>query len=149
MALRRWEPFGALDRLREEMDRLFEDFLPARILRPRAAGRVRVPAIDLKENENELVLKADLPGAKKENLDVEVTLEAVVLKAHTAQEKEEKGEGYYYSERAWGGFERVIPLPVEVRADQAKARYADGVLEITVPKSEAAKAKEPRKVKIE
>ncbi len=149
MALRRWEPFGGLDRLRDEMDKLFEDFLPARWLRSRAAPRVRMPAVDLKETDSELILKADLPGVKKEELSVEVTPEAVTLKGEMGQEKEEKGKGFYYSERAWGGFERTIPLPVEVKADQAKARFSDGVLEITVPKTEAAKALQPHKVKIE
>jgi HSP20 family protein len=149
MALRRWEPFGGLERLRSEMDRIFDDFFPTRLLRTHAAARVRVPAVDLKETETEITLKADLPGVKKENLDVQVTPEAVTLKSESSEEKEEKGEGYYCRERAWGGFERTIPLPVEVKADKAKAKFADGVLEITIPKSEAARAVQPHKVAVE
>jgi len=149
MALRRWEPFGGLERLRDEMDRLFEDFLPTRWLRSRPVARLRLPAVDLKETETEVILKADLPGVRKEDLNVEVTSDAVTLKGESTREKGEKGEGYYHRERSWGGFERTIPLPVEVKAEQAKAKYADGVLEITVPKTEAAKALQPHKVKIE
>lgn len=149
MSLRRWQPFAGLDVLREEMDRLFEDFFPSRWVRQRVAPRVRVPAVDLRETDNDVILKADLPGVKKENLSVEVTPEAVTLKGQTGEEKEEKGEGYYCRERSWGGFERVVPLPVEVQADKARAKYADGVLEITMPKTEAAKAAQPHKVKIE
>jgi HSP20 family protein len=148
MAIRRWEPFGGLERLRDEMDRLFEDFFPARWFRPRVSG-VRMPAIDLKETENELILKADLPGVKKEDLTVEVTRDAVTVKGETHEGKEEKREDYHYSERVWGSFERLVPLPVEVKAEAAKAKFADGVLEISVPKSEAAKAKQPVKVKVE
>jgi len=149
MGIRRWEPFAGLERLRDEMDRLFEDLLPVRWRRQRGAARVRVPAVDLRETESDVILKADLPGVKKEDLAVEVTQEAITLKGETGEEREEKREGYYCSERAWGSFERVVPLPVEVKADQAKAKFADGVLKITVPKSEAAKAKQPVKVKIE
>jgi len=151
MPITRWEPFGNLERLRDEMDRLFEDFPPMRWMRgrgPRWAG-VRTPAVDLKENEGEFVLKADLPGVKKENLSVEVTPEAITLKGETGEEKEQKKEGYYCCERSWGSFERTIPLPAEVKADKAKAKFADGVLEIVVPKTEAAKASQPVKVKIE
>jgi HSP20 family protein len=148
MAIRRWEPFGGLERLREEMDKLFEDFFPARWLRPRVSG-IRLPAIDLRETENELILKADLPGVKKEDLAVEVTPEAITVKGETREGREEKKEDYHCCERVWGSFERVVPLPVEVKADAAKAKFADGVLEISVPKTAAAKAKQPVKVKIE
>ena len=105
--------------------------------------------MDLRETDSDVVLKADLPGVKKDDLSVEVTPEAVTLKGESGEAKEEKREGYYCCERAWGSFERVVPLPVEVKADQAKAKFADGVPEITVPKTEAVKAKQPVKVKIE
>ena len=150
MGIRRWEPFAGLERLRDEMDRLFEGFFPARWGWGRRRGTgVRVPAVDLRETDSGVVLKADLPGVKKDDLSVEVTPEAVTLKGESGEAKEEKREGYYCCERAWGSFERVVPLPVEVKADQAKAKFADGVLEITVPKTQAVKAKQPVKVRIE
>ena len=148
MAIRRWEPFASLPRLREEMDRLFEDFfVDWPLLRRREEGR-RLPSVDLAETDAELVLRAELPGVDKKGLEVEVLPDAVTIRAKTSEEKEIKEATYYRRERSWGAFERSIPLPVEVKSDQAKASLKDGLLEITLPKTEAARAKQPRKVEI-
>jgi HSP20 family protein len=147
MSLRRWEPFAGLARLREDMDRWFDEFWPAGLGREAAA--LRVPAVDLMETDEEVVLKAELPGVDKKDLSVEVLRDSVSIKGETLAEKEAKEGGYCRRERRWGSFERVVPLPAEVKSAQAKATLKDGLLEVRLPKSEVAKAEQPTKVTVE
>jgi HSP20 family protein len=107
-----------------------------------------VPAIDFCETETDLVVKAELPGAEKKDLTIEALPDALTIGAKTSHEKEEKGETFYRRECGWGEFQRVIPLPVEVKPEGVKATLKDGVLEVTLPKTETAKAKQPRKIEI-
>ena len=108
-------------------------------LRPPFSGRW--PKVDLIERDNEVVVKAELPGVTRENLDVTMTDHSVTLRATTShEEKEEKGQ-YYRREISHGEFERTIPLPDGVDADAAKATFKNGVLELVVPKAKAS----PRK----
>jgi len=147
MSLARWEPFRGLERMREEMDRLFQDVFGGGL--PTAGQlRHRVPAIDLAETETDVVLTAELPGVDKKDLSLEVLPDALTLSAKTSREKEEKGETFYRRECSWGEFRRVIPLPAEVKAEGAKATLRDGVLKVTLPKTETAKAQQPKKIEI-
>ncbi|NIM04902.1 MAG: Hsp20 family protein [Armatimonadetes bacterium] len=150
MAMRRWEPLSGLSRLHEEMDRLFEG-----TMRPFWPGRgevelegYRLPTIDLEETDEEIVLKAELPGVDKKDLNVEVLPESVSLKAETSEEKEVKEKAYHRRERSYRSFQRVIPLPQEVKSAKAKASFKDGLLEVHLPKAEAAKAAKAVKVDI-
>jgi HSP20 family protein len=92
-----------------------------------------MPAIEVTEREGNLVVRADLPGIKKEDVKIEMTPEALIIRGERKQEHEEKKEGYYRSERTYGQFHRSIPLPEGADLDKAKAEFKDGVLEVTVP----------------
>jgi len=150
MSLMRWDPFGSLSRVREEIDRMFEDFLVGRPAALARAGEgLRVPSVDIEETDSSVVVRAELPGVKKEDLDIEVTPEALILKGETREEKEQREKRFYRKERSWGMFQRTIPMPVEVKADEAKASFKDGLLEITLPKIAPQKKAESVKLKPE
>lgn len=139
-------PFGLMNRFAEEMDRLFEDFgmgrgwlAPrfGRELGPRGWGAMDQalwsPQVEVFEREGQLVVRADLPGLNKDDIKVDITGDALTIQGERKQEHEEKREGYYRSERGYGSFYRSIPLPEGVNAEEAKANFRDGVLEITIP----------------
>jgi HSP20 family protein len=138
-------PFAMLDRFADEMERVFDDFGFGRSwLAPRwsqnwskALGRTGsamwAPAIEVYHRNNELVVRADLPGMKKEDISIEVTDNDITISGERRQEQETEREGVYRSERTYGSFSRTIPLPEGAITDQAKASFRDGVLEITVP----------------
>ena len=125
----------ALQRMGDEMDRMFEDFgFGRRWTRPlwRETGTEGwAPEIDVVQKNNELTIRADLPGMKRDEVSVDITDEAVTIQGERKRESEETREGYYRSERSYGTFCRVVPLPEGAMADQAKAHFRDGVLEIT------------------
>ena len=162
MALIKWEPrareLEPFRNLREEVDRLFEDFFrdwprpwggwmsPFRGSAAVEAGFS--PSVDLKETENEFQVTAQVPGFNKENLEVTITENSVTLKGERKEEKEKKGETFHYREVSQGSFQRVIPLPSEVVSDKAKAELKDGVLSLTLPKTEPSKRK-ALKIKID
>lgn len=100
------------------------------------------PEVDLVEENDTFIVKADIPGIKKEELDIKVEGRLLTLKGKRKEEKETKEKNYYASERFYGAFTRMIELPSDVKADQVKATYKDGVLEIALPKTEGAKAKQ-------
>ncbi len=93
-----------------------------------------MPRVDVIDREDEVVVRAELPGVEKDDIDVTMTENTVTIKASTKKElKEEKGD-YYHAEIAQGSFSRTVPLPAEVEGDRAKASYKDGILEVTIPK---------------
>ena len=136
-----WEtPFQALQRFTDEIDRMFSDFgfgrraLTSRELsRETTSGAIWAPEVEVIQKANELIVRADLPGLKKDEVSVEVTDNAIVVQGERRREREEEHEGLYRSERSYGSFSRVIPLPEGAIVDQAKATFRDGVLEITMP----------------
>ena len=97
------------------------------------------PSVDLKETEQEIILKADIPGVNQEDLDITVDENAVILKGETKQEESREEKGYHLSERRYGSFYRTISLPAEVKSEEATARYKNGVLELRIPKVETVK----------
>ncbi len=136
----KWEPFKELISLREAMDRLLEESF----MRPfglMAPARFEGFAMDIYETENDLVVKASLPGVKPEDIDVSVAGDILTIKAEVKEEKEVKEENYYRRERRYGTFCRSVTLPIEVDVDKAKAEYENGVLTLSFPKAEAAKPK--------
>ena len=132
-------PFAMLDRFTDEMDRVFGDFGFGRgWLSPRGNAQLRTsamwaPDIEVYHRNNELVVRADLPGLKKDDVKVDVTDNTITIQGERRQEEETEREGVYRSERTYGSFCRTVPLPEGAIADQAKASFRDGVLEITVP----------------
>jgi len=120
------------DQLREEMDRMFDMPAPRFGLAPWREVAF-VPPLELEEKDNTLFVRADLPGMKKEHVKVEVAPEGVTITGERKEEKEEKKEGYFRTERLYGSFERFVPLPDGAVLDKALAEFKDGVLTVTVP----------------
>jgi len=138
-------PFRMLDSFADEMDRIFDDFGLGRAgLAPRWSGSrlstpVRgaagpwVPEIEMYQRNDELVVRADLPGLKKEDVRIDVTDNTITIQGERRQEEETERGGVYRSERSYGSFSRTIPLPEGAITERAKATFNHGVLEITMP----------------
>ncbi|MEW5709364.1 MAG: Hsp20/alpha crystallin family protein [Pseudomonadota bacterium] len=132
----------------EDIDRLFEEFLGRGWLRPFRWERAfpaelpfegRVPRVDVIDRDEEVVVRAEMPGVKKEDVEITIDGDLITLKGEVKrEEKEEKGD-YYRSEMAYGAFSRTLPLPAAVDESKAKATLADGILEVTLPKVEKSR----------
>jgi len=148
-------PFSFMRRFSEDMDRLLGDFgvgggLASGFGREfgRLAdleGSIWSPQVEAFEREGKLIVRADLPGLTKDDINVEITDDAIKIRGERRQEKEENEEGYYRSERSYGSFYREIALPSRVNREEANATFRNGVLEITMP----APAREPSSRRIE
>lgn len=136
-------PFLALQR---EVNRLFEDFF-AMNPHERAEWMTEYPQVDVRESDREVKLSAELPGMTDNDIEVLVSGDSLTIKGEKKEEKEDKKENYYRMERHYGSFRRVVQLPAEVKTEDAQATFKNGVLDIIIPKSEAAK-KEKKKVEI-
>lgn len=134
---------STLARLHDEMDDLFDSFFRG-LDRP-FFGYKAWPAIDIVENENEFVVKAEVPGCKAEDIDISVQGNTLTISGEKKQEEEKREKGYYHVERSYGSFRRDLNLPAEIVTDKIEAECKDGVLHITLPKAETAK---PVKVKV-
>lgn len=150
------EPAKPLSPL-EEMENRFEEFFrrpfslfgPSWLPRPRMRGMEELsPTIDIFEESNDVVVKAELPGIKKEDIDVKVTDTTITISGEKKKEEKVENKDYYRMESSYGSFTRAFSLPSEVQTDRVKAQYKDGILEIRIPKTEEAKKKE-KKVMIE
>lgn len=102
---------------------------------------LRMPSLDVYEEKDSVVVKAELPGMKKEDVEVNLTGENLTIKGEKKEDKEIKEDNYYRRERSYGSFLRTVALPCEVKSDDIKASFKDGVLEIRMPKTEEAKKK--------
>jgi HSP20 family protein len=129
---------GLFDQLREEMDRMFEAPAPRFGFAP-WREMTFVPALEIEEKENTLVVKADLPGLDKEHVKVEIAPEGITITGERKEEQQEKREGYYRTERLYGTFDRFVPLPDGAMLAKAVAAFKDGVLTVTVPLGTAPK----------
>jgi HSP20 family protein len=150
-------PFEMLRRMSLEMDRTFDRMLEGfglaslgqTGLSHRSSGSAYnwMPRIDAFEKDHQIVLRAELPGVKKEDLEVNITEQAVEIQGERRDEQQDRREGYFHSERSYGRFYRAIPLPEGAMADKAEATFKDGVLEIRVP-APPEEARRGRKVEI-
>ncbi len=150
-ALERARPAATLltpfEEMEQMMERMFESFFPRGFLRPLRAElpslpEVRVPRVDIIDQENEVVVRAEMPGVSKEDVEVTVSDNVLTIRGKTKKEEEEEKKGEYYrKEISYGEFVRNIALPVEVEGDKAKAKLKEGVLEVVLPKAESAKRK--------
>ena len=136
--LTRWEPVREMMTLREAMDRLFDDAFtrPLGI----AAGSV-LPTIDLYQNDDDVVVKAALPGLKADDVQLSITADVLTLRGEFKDEGDQKEATYHVRERRFGSFERSVMLPTDVQADKARADFENGVLTVTLPKAETVKPK--------
>lgn len=138
-------PFQMMRRFRDEMDRMFSEFgFPSLATSPFERIRSMIPAVDVWETDQDVKVRADLPGVEPENLEIYTTDDSLSIRAESKKEEESKERGFYRAERRYGRFERTIDLPVNVKPDQAKAAFKNGVLEITLPKTEKAKERMKR-----
>jgi len=129
--------------LQSQINNLFDDFFSGFDVTPRGltAGGAFFPSVDVKESDTDVIIQAELPGVDEKDISVTLSEDAVTIKGEKKEEREEKEKNYYYMERSYGSFHRVIPLAVEAESDKAKASFKNGVLNITIPKSQKAKAK--------
>jgi HSP20 family protein len=144
MALVRREPMRELNTLQTEMNRLFNTFFDEGGSNGQTSRRW-APAVDLVEREDSLVLRADLPGLREEDVQIEVRDHVLTISGERRAEFEDSEQGYYRIERAFGSFSRSLSLPEGVDADKIEASFDNGVLEVTIPKPEERK---PRRISI-
>ena len=145
-------PRDMFSAMREEMDQVFQQFergfprWPS-LFRSGGEGAIVVPELDVRENTNTITIEAELPGVDEKNVTVTVANGVLTIKGEKKQEKEEKNENYYLSERSYGAFERSLRLPDTIDESKVEAKFDKGVLKVTAAKKpEAVKAE--RKIEI-
>jgi HSP20 family protein len=139
MALVRWEPFREIDTLQRQMNRLFDDFVPA--LREGREEITFIPAAEMEETPEAIHLKIEVPGMDAQDLDVQVSAEAVSISGERKSETKTDENGVTRTEFRYGKFQRVIPLPARVQNSSVNAEYKDGILQLILPKAEEEKNK--------
>jgi len=143
MQLVRFDPLREMERLHNDLNRLFEGG-------PTTEGRTDsarswAPAVDVAETEEALFVRAEVPGMSREDIDIELTGETLTLRGERKFESEDKKDNFVRIERRYGKFSRSFTLATPIQADKVSASYRDGILEIVLPKSEETK---PRKVQV-
>jgi HSP20 family protein len=138
--LTRWEPVREMMTLREAMDRLFDDAF-TRPFSVRDGWSMASPAIDMYQTDNDVVVKASIPGIKAEEVQINITGEILTLKGEIKQEEERNDRAWHIREQRFGSFERSVVLPTDVKSDQAEAVFENGILTITLPKADEVKPK--------
>ena len=144
MELIRWNPMNDMFSIRRRMNHLFDEpFRPVALDDDRLFSRWNWhPTVDIYDNDDNIVIKAELPGVDKEDIHIDVNHGVLTLKGERNFENEVKEEKYYRRERAFGKFERAFRLPVTVDPKQINANYKDGILTIDIPKPEEQKPKQ-------
>ncbi|MDX1932810.1 MAG: Hsp20/alpha crystallin family protein [Capsulimonadales bacterium] len=148
MGIVRFDPFREMERLQNEMNRIFDGINSVPEGRSgNIAQNMRLwsPSVDVAENESEIVIHAELPGMKQEDIDIELTGDTLTLRGERKFENEERKQNFVRVERSYGRFQRSFTVATPIRSDQVTATYRDGVLEIRLPKSEEQR---PRKVQV-
>jgi HSP20 family protein len=144
MSLIRWQPLKELDTLRHQMNHLFDELMHGEReigQFPKLENVMWAPAIELKETDQAVIVKAVIPGIEAKELDVQVSENAVSITGEHREEKRTEEKGYFHSELQYGHFQRIVPLPVGVKHDQVQSEFKDGVLTLTLPKAESSPSK--------
>jgi HSP20 family protein len=137
-SLIRWEPYRELMSVRDMMDRMMEDTF----FRPQGTmGALGSPGIDMYQTDDEIVVKASLPGVKPEDINITITGDALTIRGEVNEEQVKDEASYQLRERRFGSFFRTLPLPSGVTVDKGKADFENGVLTLTLPKAEELKPK--------
>ena len=138
----RWAPFREISRLRDEMDRMWQDFFGPgrRALRP--LMEEWIPAVDISDTADKVLVKMEAPGVDAKNIEISLAGDILTIRGEKKAEKEEKDENFHLMERSYGFFARSLKLPAAVEADKIEAIYKKGVLTITCPKKEEVKPKQ-------
>jgi HSP20 family protein len=144
MALVRYRPLRDMATLHDEMNRVFDNLL----MRPATGVGAEnwYPAADVRETENDYVVRTELPGVSKDDVKINLINNTLIIRGEKKQETEDQKGNWHHVERSYGMFERTFALPSAVSSDRIKARFRDGVLEVIVPKAEEAR---PREINIE
>ena len=137
MRIVRWQPLQEMETLRRQMDRMFEELAQVN----RESGGNWTPAIELHDNENNLTLRAEIPGVEGKDLDIQVTRETVSISGEHRYEKQSEENGFYHSELRYGKFQRTVQLPVPIQNDKVEAEFKNGILSLTLPKAEELQKK--------
>ena len=145
MAVIRWEPARELQTIQHEMNRLFGTFFDANGNGESSVPRRWIPPMDLVEEADHFVLRADLPGVGENDVNIELEDRVLTISGDRKSEHEERGEGYFRLERAAGSFSRSLTLPEGVDAEGIEAGFENGVLTVRIPKPEERR---PRRVEI-
>lgn len=142
MTIVRWDPWTTLPSLQDRINRIFEEAFPRGAAKDTEfAPADWRPAVDTYEESNNIVIKAELPGVKKEDITIDVKDNVLTLKGERSADTEVKEENYYRREHSYGKFFRAFTLPDAVDSNKIEASCKDGVLKISIPKAEAAKTK--------
>jgi len=141
MAVVKWDPFRDLLSIQDRMNRLFEQTLSRSRSEEGIAASTWTPTVDIYETPETIVLKAELPGLSREDIEIQIRDNALTLKGERRFAKDAQQENYLRIERAYGAFQRGFTLPATIQQDKIRAVFRDGVLELTLPKAEEAKSK--------
>lgn len=141
MALVRWNPWATLPTLQDRINRLFDEVFPATEGREDTGLFEWRPSVDTYEKDDAVVIKAELPGVKKDDISIDVNNNVLSIRGERKHEEDVREENYYRRERFYGKFQRSFTLPDGVDPDKIEASYKDGVLEVQVPKTEQSKGR--------
>jgi HSP20 family protein len=147
MSLIRWSPFEEVEAMRRQMDRMLEQFVGGQ--GGQSPLLVTMPRLEVYTTDDDVVIKAELPGMEPADVQVEVSEESVHITGELKREEEVNEDNYHRTERQFGSFERVIPLPNRIKEGEAKATFKNGVLTIRAPLAEVVKKPQARKLAIE
>ncbi len=139
--LTRWEPVSEMITLRDAMDRLFDDAFTRPWGLTNGGRGMSMPAVDMYQTDNDVVVKMAVPGIKPEDVQISVTGDTLTVKGEIKENNDNKQKAYHIREQRWGSFERVLSLPTDVKTDKAQAEFENGVLTVTLPKAEEVKPK--------
>jgi len=147
-AMSRWDPFSEMREMQHEMDKLFDRFLSRDLSAAESGFAEWTPSVESYMKGSDLVFKCELPGVDPKDVDVSVdeNMRQLIIRGERKTEKGTKDEDYIYRELAYGSFERRFTLPEGVKTDQLKAKFTNGILEVTVPAPAISK---PKKIEIE
>jgi len=141
MAVVKWDPLRDLLSIQDRMNRLFEQTLSRSRTEEGISASTWAPAVDIYETPETIVMKADLPGLTREDVEIEIRDDTLTIRGERRFAKDVQQENYLRIERAYGAFQRSFTLPTNVRQEQIRASFRDGVLELLLPKAEEAKSK--------
>lgn len=154
MTIEKWSPLKELDGMRTEMDRIWEELLPSvrrpviespwrRLVTDKAVG---VPPVDIIDRTKEVVVRAEMPGVSKDDLDISLKENTLTIRGTVNATGKEESEEYYYSERSYRTYERSVSIPFKINPNEIKASLKDGVLSVHIAKAAEV---QPRKIKVE
>ena len=141
MTIKKWDPFRNLVEISDDLDRILEHDLNHRIRDSHPYSSVWIPAVDMCETENEIVVHAELPGIDKDDLSVEVEDDHLIITGERRFERGVHEENYHQIERSYGEFYRALRLPAPIDVEQIQANYNNGLLTVLLPKTESARPK--------